>query len=449
MSRKMIAGMKYSVLTALLLLSISGVLQAQTGNIDPVDKWAWGTNVGWLNFRPVNGGVTVYADHLEGYAWAENIGWIRLGTHESNGGHSYDNTSATNYGVNRDVSGNLSGYAWGTNVGWINFNPTYGGVTIDPLTGSFDGYAWGENIGWIHFKNTSPAYNVVTTFTDTDGDGVDDATDNCPGTFNPDQANGDGDGAGTVCDCDDANPNNYPGNAEVCDGQDNDCDGLVDQNDPDFGGSSDFDVSAVPAVARVEWFGGFLGTATYDVTVSSVDCYTSSVSLSVTGLPPGTRRYYFDPGAVVTVPARGSETVMLVVQVTRSVGVGDYLLTIVGDDGSATKTDDVTLEVRRPSRERLVAKAGAGVPEEFVLSQNYPNPFNPETTIEFGLPEEGQVRLRVYNMLGQIVGDLVDDALEAGYYSISWDATQLPAGVYFYRIETDNDTDTRRMVLMK
>lgn len=49
-------------------------------------------------------------------------------------------------------------------MGWINFNPTHGGVTIDPATGSFDGYAWGENIGWIHFKGTAPAYNVVTTF---------------------------------------------------------------------------------------------------------------------------------------------------------------------------------------------------------------------------------------------------------------------------------------------
>ncbi len=65
--------------------------------------------------------------------------------------HHYDNTTNTNYGVNRDASGHLSGYAWNTNVGWINFSPTDGGVTIDPATGSFDGYAWGENVGWIHF----------------------------------------------------------------------------------------------------------------------------------------------------------------------------------------------------------------------------------------------------------------------------------------------------------
>ena len=51
-------------------------------------------------------------------------------------------------------------YAWSTNAGWINFNPTHGGVTIDPATGSFDGYAWGENVGWIHFKRPD-VYNVV------------------------------------------------------------------------------------------------------------------------------------------------------------------------------------------------------------------------------------------------------------------------------------------------
>jgi hypothetical protein len=149
---------------AVLVLALLGVALASTGsNIDPVDKWAWSANAGWINFAPTCTGcqgVSVYSDHLEGYAWGENIGWISLGTHTGGGAHTYGNSSATDYGVNRDASGALSGYAWGTNVGWINFNPTNGGVTID-ATGSFDGYAWGENIGWIHFKNADPAYNVA------------------------------------------------------------------------------------------------------------------------------------------------------------------------------------------------------------------------------------------------------------------------------------------------
>lgn len=167
MLRKVITRIKYPVLITGLMLCLVGVVQAAAGNIDSTDKWAWGTNGGWINFRPEHGGVTVYDDHLEGYAWAENIGWIRLGTHEGGGAHTYANDAAGNYGVNNDGNGNLSGYAWGTNIGWINFNPEHGGVTIDPDTGRFEGYAWGENVGWISFSGTaqdSTAYNVVTTF---------------------------------------------------------------------------------------------------------------------------------------------------------------------------------------------------------------------------------------------------------------------------------------------
>jgi uncharacterized repeat protein (TIGR01451 family) len=107
--------------------------------------------------------VTVYDDHLEGYVWAENIGWIRLGTFTAGTAHTYANgASAADYGVNNNGSGTLSGYGWSTNAGWVNFSPTHGGVTI--AGGSFDGYAWAENVGWIHFKNTTPAYNVFTTW---------------------------------------------------------------------------------------------------------------------------------------------------------------------------------------------------------------------------------------------------------------------------------------------
>ena len=150
----------FLLITGVGLLAAASVAQAATG---VTLGFAWGTNVGWINFNPSHSGVTVFDDHLEGYVWAENIGWIRLGRFTGGGSHTYGNTSNTNYGVNNDGSGNLSGFAWGTNVGWINFNPTHGGVTIDQATGNFDGYAWGENIGWIHFKKTgAAAYNVTT-----------------------------------------------------------------------------------------------------------------------------------------------------------------------------------------------------------------------------------------------------------------------------------------------
>jgi hypothetical protein len=155
-------------LFAAIVLAILGMYQIDSAaGIDPTAKWAWSANAGWINFNPTTGGsVAVYGDHLEGYIWAENVGWIRLGTHTGGSPHTYANSDATNYGVNRDSSGALSGYGWGANVGWINFAPTGGGVTIDPGTGAFAGYAWGENVGWISLRGGTgaTAYGVITDF---------------------------------------------------------------------------------------------------------------------------------------------------------------------------------------------------------------------------------------------------------------------------------------------
>ncbi len=117
-----------ALLAGLILVLLTAGVAWAAGN---VTGYAWGTNVGWINFNPANGGVTVYSDHLEGDAWAENIGWIRLGTYEGGGAHTYANDAAGTYGVNNDGDGDLSGYAWSTNAGWINFAPENGGVTID------------------------------------------------------------------------------------------------------------------------------------------------------------------------------------------------------------------------------------------------------------------------------------------------------------------------------
>ena len=156
-----------AIFTAIVLAILGMYQTGSAAGIDPTAKWAWSTNAGWINFNPSGGGgVAVYGDHLEGYVWAENIGWIRLGTHTAGSPHTYGNTAANDYGVNRDPSGKLTGYGWGANVGWINFAPNGEGVTIDPGTGAFAGYAWGENVGWISLKGGSgaTAYGVVTNF---------------------------------------------------------------------------------------------------------------------------------------------------------------------------------------------------------------------------------------------------------------------------------------------
>jgi len=130
---------------------------AAAGDINAADKYAWSENSGWINCKPTHGGVVVKAEYLSGYAWSEGIGWIKLG---ATGSGPYANTTASNWGVNRDASGNLSGYAWSEVAGWINFQHSHGQVSIDLASGDFSGFAWGENIGYIHLKNASPAYKV-------------------------------------------------------------------------------------------------------------------------------------------------------------------------------------------------------------------------------------------------------------------------------------------------
>ena len=90
------------------------------------------------------------------------------------------------------------------------------------------------------------------------------------------------------------------------------------------------------------------------------------------------------------------------------------------------------------------------VPNEFYVDQNYPNPFNPSTTISFGLPKESFVDLRVYNVLGQEVAVLISNQIrKAGSQQVKFDASAFASGTYIYRLKTDNQVVTKKMILMK
>jgi hypothetical protein len=98
----------------------------------------------------------------------------------------------------------------------------------------------------------------------------------------------------------------------------------------------------------------------------------------------------------------------------------------------------------------LAAEENAGLIGNFVLGQNYPNPFNPSTEIRFDLPSAGMVNLKVINILGREVATVLENQLMmAGEHKVIFDASTLPTGVYFYRIQAGGLSDTKKMIFLK
>lgn len=111
-----------------------------------------------------------------------------------------------------------------------------------------------------------------------------------------------------------------------------------------------------------------------------------------------------------------------------------YRLKQVDNDGSFEYSDEIEVEV---------------VPDQFELSQNYPNPFNPATTIRFSLPRATQIKISLYNMLGEQVAAIVEGMFESGYHKVTFNASNLSSGPYIYRLESRDFVSVKKMILMK
>lgn len=120
---------------------------------------------------------------------------------------------------------------------------------------------------------------------------------------------------------------------------------------------------------------------------------------------------------------------------SRASGKLQYRLKQIDLDGTVSYSQTVEFTV--------------GVPAKFALSQNYPNPFNPSTAIRYDLARTSEVSLKIYDMLGREVSTLVRASQEAGRYSVSFNASTLASGLYFYRIQAGAFTETKRMMLVK
>jgi hypothetical protein len=144
-----------SIVASFFILHSSFLVHAAT-TIDPFNKYAWGANLGWMDWTGGSGetatGVVISEYVCSGYIYSANVGWINLGSGSPANGIQYQNNSATDFGVNLDAFGNLRGYAYGANIGWINFE-TNGAPTINMINGQMSGYVWSANCGWISLSN--------------------------------------------------------------------------------------------------------------------------------------------------------------------------------------------------------------------------------------------------------------------------------------------------------
>lgn len=126
---------------------------------------------------------------------------------------------------------------------------------------------------------------------------------------------------------------------------------------------------------------------------------------------------------------------------------GDFSIFVtLTDDSSAADHDTIAIHVDIPS---AMGDLPEQAPATYVLQQNYPNPFNPTTTIRFGLPEAGDVRIEIYNIVGQKLLTLREGFTVGGYHEITFDASTFGSGVYFCKMTANNFQSIRKMILIK
>ncbi|MEJ2307055.1 MAG: T9SS type A sorting domain-containing protein, partial [candidate division WOR-3 bacterium] len=112
-------------------------------------------------------------------------------------------------------------------------------------------------------------------------------------------------------------------------------------------------------------------------------------------------------------------------------------------------TDNAKLSALEIRREEGGLEEPAKIPSDYFLGQNYPNPFSPATRIQYGLPRAAHVRIDLYNVSGQRVDVIIDKKQSAGYHSVDFYAENLATGIYFYTIEANDFSQTRKMILVK
>ena len=112
-------------------------------------------------------------------------------------------------------------------------------------------------------------------------------------------------------------------------------------------------------------------------------------------------------------------------------------------------TNSGSIEIIGDAERFSLMKQTEGLPDKYTLTQNYPNPFNPVTEISYSVPFSSPISLKVYDLLGAEVSTVVDKIQDAGFYTAQFDGSHLPSGVYFYKLSSNDQTLTKKLILMK
>ncbi len=210
---------------------------------------------------------------------------------------------------------------------------------------------------------------------------------------------------------------------------------------PDFGMSFNKSIDSINATSTsvVRMRNPVMGPYTGQVT------YTTIITPSPA---PGTLTPTFSPSNVRTFTGV-NDSVLINTTSTANVPLGLYTVEVTGTESSGPRVHKRTYQIRVGSFVGI-QNTNNEVPQVYSLQQNYPNPFNPVTNIKFGLPKGSLVTLKVFDILGQEVATLVNNSnLAAGNYTYDFNASNIPSGIYFYRLSAGEFSDVKKMLLVK
>lgn len=193
------------------------------------------------------------------------------------------------------------------------------------------------------------------------------------------------------------------------------------------------------------------GTSVNSVQIPMMGNYSGTVTYTATVTPdptPGTIVATFLPSNIKVLTGT-PDSVILNCVVSPLVPIGTYTVSVTGTEASGlrTHTRSWSLVVARAIG---IHNQGTELPKVYALFQNYPNPFNPSTQIEYALPKQSLVNMKIFDILGREVANPVKNEMKSpGTYQVSFDATNLPSGIYFYKISAGDFSQVKRMILLK